>query len=197
MGPPLRLPTRLWLGGLAAGGAALAHVLAFVGAAPDPLRRGRLLEETGHAAWPAIVSVALAALVVALVRFAVGRIRQDDRLRPGALWRLTAGRLMALQVLGFVALEAVERLASGHALGQVLGEPVVLIGVALQVVVALGGAALLVLLARVVDRLTRLLHTLPRAPRALGQPGAWDGTLPRPRLVAGPLNPRGPPRRIT
>jgi hypothetical protein len=197
MGSPLRLPTRLWLGGLAAGGAALTHVLAFMVAAPDPVRRGRLLEETGHAAWPAIVSVALAALVVALARFAVGRIHRSDRLPPGAVWRLTAGRLMVLQILGFVALEAVERLASGHGLGQLLGEPVVIIGVALQILVALGSAALLVLLAHLVERLTGLLRTLPRAPRALGHPGAWDGILPRPRLVAGPVNPRGPPRRIT
>jgi hypothetical protein len=197
MGPPLRLPTRLWLGGVAAGGAALSHVLAFMVAAPDPVRRGRLLEETGHAAWPVIVSVALAALVVALARFAVGRIHRSDRPPAGALWHPTAVRLMVLQTLGFVGLEAVERLASGHALKGVLGEPVVLIGVALQIFVALGAAALLVLLARLVDRLTGLLRTLPRAPRALGQPGAWDGILPRPRLVAGPANPRGPPRRIT
>jgi hypothetical protein len=195
MGPPVRLPTRLWLGGLAAGGAALAHALAFAVVAPDPTQRGRLLDETGHVAWPVIVSVALAALVVALVRFAVGRIHQGDRLPPGELWRLTAGRLMALQILGFVALEAVERVASGHPLSQLLGEPVVLIGVAIQVLVALGAAALLVLLARLVDRL--IPRTLPRAPRVLGGPGAWEDLFPRPRLVAGPVNPRGPPRRIT
>jgi hypothetical protein len=193
----LSVRTRLWLGGLAAGGVAAAHVLAFIVAAPDPVRRGRLLEETGHAMWPVIVSVALAALVVALARFAVGRIHRSDRPPAGAMWRLTAGRLMALQTLGFLALEAVERLASGHALIGFLGEPVVLIGVALQIFVALGAAALLVLLARLVDRLTGLLRTLPRAPRALMQPGAWDGIFLRPRLVSDPANPRGPPRRIS
>ncbi|MGH2722848.1 MAG: hypothetical protein ACRDI0_01040 [Actinomycetota bacterium] len=197
MGLPMRLPTRLWLGGLAAGGAALTHVLAFVVAAPDPVRRGRLLEETGHAAWPVIVSVALAALVVALARFAVGRIHQADLPAPGALWRLTAGRLMVLQTLAFVGLEAVERLTSGHELDRLLVEPVVLIGVVLQVVVSLGAATLLVLLAHLVDRLTDLLRTLPRAPRVLGCPRAWDGLLPRPRLAAGPVNPRGPPGEFT
>jgi hypothetical protein len=189
--------TRLWLGAIAAGGAALTHVLAFMVAAPDPVRRGRLLDETGHAAWPVIVSVALAGLVVALARFALGRIRDSDRPAPGTLWRLTAGRLMALQTLGFVALEAAERLISGHGLGGLLTEQVVLIGVALQVLVALVAAALMVLLARLVDRLNGLLRTLPRAPRALARPGAWDRILPRPRLVAGPANPRGPPRRIS
>jgi hypothetical protein len=189
--------TRLWLGGLAAGGVAAAHILAFIVASPDPVRRGRLLDETGHGAWPVIVSVALAGLVVALARFAVGRIRDSDRPAPATLWRLTAGRLMALQSLGFVALEAVERLISGHGLGRLMTEPVVLIGVALQVLVALVAAALMVLLARLVDRLNGLLRALPRAPRALARPGTWDGILPRQRLVAGPANPRGPPRRIS
>lgn len=193
----LSVRTRLWLGGVAAGGAALSHVLAFMVAAPDPVRRGRLLDETGHAAWPVIVSVALAALVVALARFAVGRIHRSDRPPAGALWRLAAVRLMALQTLGFVGLEAVERLASGHALSRFLAEPVVLIGVALQILVALAAAALLVLLARLVDSLTDLLRALPRAPRALARPGPGAGILPRPRLVAGPANPRGPPRRIS
>jgi hypothetical protein len=193
----LSVRTRLWLGGLAAGGVAAAHILAFIVAAPDPVRRGRLLEATGHAAWPLVVSVAMAALVVALARFAVGRIHRSDRPPAGALWRLTVGRLMALQTLGFVGLEAVERLASGHGLGGFLGEPVVLIGVALQVLAALAATALLVLLAHLVDCLTDLLRALPRPPRALARPGAWDGILPRPRLVAGPANPRGPPRRIS
>jgi hypothetical protein len=193
----LSVRTRLWLGGLAAGGVAAAHILAFIVAAPDPVRRDWLLEETGHAAWPLVVSVALAALVVALARFAVGRIHRSDRPSAGALWRLTAGRLIALQTFGFVGLEAVERLASGHGLSGFLAEPVVLIGVALQILVALAAAALLGLLARLIDRLTDLLRALPRAPRALARPGAWDGILPRPRLVAGPANPRGPPRRIS
>jgi hypothetical protein len=196
MGPPIRLRTRLWLGGLAAGGVALAHVLAFVLAAPDPIRREQLLEATGHGAWPLLVTIATGALVAALAGFAAGRLR-DDR-PPAVLYRATVGRLMLLQMAGFLVLEAFERLGTGRGLAGVAGlpmEPVILIGLAAQVLVALAGAILVVLLARFLDQLILTLRSTPRAPRVLTPAGTLDVAFPRLRISSGPANLRGPPRR--
>ncbi|MGH2678347.1 MAG: hypothetical protein ACRDHB_08315 [Actinomycetota bacterium] len=190
----MRLRTRLWLGGLAAGGVAAAHLVAFFLVAPDPSQRAELLEATGHGAWPFLVSLALGAMVAGLAGFAVGRIREGDA-PPRNLYRGTLGRLLALQVLGFVLLEALERLAHhrGDLLG-FLGEPVVLIGLVLAAATAAVGAALIVLFAGLIDRLVVLLRVLPRAPRALAPAGLAIFSPSRLRIVLGSMSPRGPPQ---
>jgi hypothetical protein len=117
---------------------------------------------------------------------------------PALFWA-TVGRLMLLQMVGFLALEGIERLAMGKGLAglaELFGEPVIAIGLVAQVVVALAGSLLLVLFARVVDRLIHLLREVPRAPRVIVAGGAVTIALSRNRVVTGPANPRGPPRRI-
>jgi hypothetical protein len=187
--------TRLWLGGLAAGGVVVAHVLAFLLVAPNPLQRGELLEATGHGAWPFLAPIAMGAVVVALAGFASGRSREDDPMPPAALFRGTAGRLVTLQFAAFLLLEALERLAIGHGLTELLREPVIAIGLVAQVLVALVGAALLVMFARLLDRLVQFLRMIPRAPRVLTPRGALEVPSPRIRTATGPVTPRGPPRR--
>lgn len=193
MAPPVRLRTRLWLGGLAAGGVAIAHLVAFVLVAPDPHEREMLLAATGHGAWPIIVSVATGAAVAALARFGISRLRDEPSSFPTVSYGVTVGRLFFLQVLAFLLLEALERLATGHALAaSLLLEPVILIGLAVQVPVAMAGAGLLVMLLRLVDRLV-LLRTIVLPARALSPWGMEDVTVPRARVAADPANPRGPP----
>jgi hypothetical protein len=195
MGPPLSLRTRLWIGGLAAGGVAIAHTLAFLVAAPDPLSREELLDATGHGAWPLIMAIAMGALVAALAGFTTGRFRGHPSTLPAALFRVTAVRLVPLQVVAFVILEALERLAMGHVPTDLLGEPVLAIGVIGQALVALAGSLLLTLFARLVDRLVVLLRKFPRAPRALVPQGVLVVAFPRTRIATDPANPRGPPWR--
>jgi hypothetical protein len=190
---PIRLRTRLWLGGLAAAGVVVAHVLAYWLAAPNPVRREHLLEATGHGAWPILVALTLGALVASMAGFAAGRVREARRAPPAALIRGTVTRLVTLQVVGFVLLEALERLAIGHDLTELLSEPVMAIGLATQVVVALAGAILLALFARLVDRLALLLRPILRAPRVLLPGDALGFSVPRSRFVAGAAIPRGPP----
>src|SRR5919109_779376 len=145
MGPRIPAGTRLWLGGLAAGGVVAAHALAFLVVAPDPVRREQLLDATGHKGWPLVVSVLMGVLVVGLVGFAA------DSLRRGRIARVplgTVGRLIFLQGVGFVLLEGLERLATGRGLGALVelpSEPVIAIGLALQVLLAFAGAMLLAL----------------------------------------------------
>jgi hypothetical protein len=197
MGPRTRLRTRLWLGGLAAGGVAIAHLLAFVLAAPDPLRRQGLLEATGHGAWPLVVSLAMGALVAALAGFAVTRTREPHTPLM-MLFRGTLARLLVLQAVGYVLLEALERLARDGSLDLlgILGEPVVLIGLAAAAVTAAVGAALIALFAGLLDRLITLLRALPRAPRALTPAGLADIAPPRIRTVMGSVSLRGPPLTV-
>jgi uncharacterized membrane protein YdcZ (DUF606 family) len=196
--PPLRLSVRLWLGGLAAGGAAVAHLLAFMVAAPDAASRVRLLRETGHGAWPAVVSVAVGALVVGLLGLAAARLRDTDPLPKGVLYRASARLLLPLQVVGFVVLEAVERVATGKGvtgLVELWGEPVIALGVVLQCLVALAGAFLVVLVVDVVDGLVSL-RTPVRAPRTLAVELASVGGYVSHRNGGRPGEPRAPPSRM-
>jgi hypothetical protein len=190
---PIRLRTRLWLGGLATAGVVVAHVLAFWLAAPNPVRREHLLEATGHGAWPIVVALTLGALVACMAGFAAGRVREERRAPPAVLVRGIVTRLVILQVAGFVLLEAIERLAIGHDLTELLSEPVMAIGLVAQIVVALAGAILVALFAHIVDRLALLLRPIPRAPRVLLPGDALDFSVPRSRLVTGAAIPRGPP----
>jgi hypothetical protein len=189
---------RLWLGGLAAGGAAAAHFLAFMLATPDADSRARLLRETGHGAWSAVVSVAMGALVVALLGLAVARLRDTDPLPKGALFRASARWLPPLQVVGFVSLEAVERVATGKGLTglvELWGEPVIALGVVLQCLLALAGAFLAVLVAGVVDGLESL-RRLVRAPGPLAAEMAPVGGVLPGRNEGRPGEPRAPPSRM-
>lgn len=190
---PIRLRTRLWLGGLATAGVVVAHVLAFWLAAPNPVRREHLLEVTGHGAWPIVVALTLGALVACMAGFAAGRLREERRAPPAVLVRGIVTRLVILQVAGFVLLEAIERLAIGHDLTELLSEPVMAIGLVAQIVVAFAGAIVLALFAHIVDRLALLLRPIPRAPRVLLPGDALDFSVPRSRFVTGAAIPRGPP----
>jgi hypothetical protein len=193
MGPPVSLGQRLWIGGLASGGVVAGHALAFTLVAPHPVQRQALLSETGHGAWPLLVPMAMGALVAGLAGFAVGQLRDERPLPPVARLRGAAGRLVPLQLAAFLLLEALERLAGGHQLSELPGEPVIAIGLATQALVALVGAVLLTLFARFVDRLGRLFRQDPRAPRLLVVPGAPAIALPRRRPGRDPASPRGPP----
>jgi hypothetical protein len=193
MAPSVSLRKRLCVGGLAAGGVVAGHAGAYMLAAPDPVRRHGLLAETGHGAWAVLVPIAMGALMASLVGFAAGRLRAPPPAPDAPLLRETARRLVPLQLGAFLVLEAIERLASGHDITELPGEPVIAIGLAVQAVVALAGAALLALCARVVDRLGRVLAEIHRAPRVLAAPGALAIAFPRSGAARGPASPRGPP----
>jgi hypothetical protein len=132
-------------------------------------------------------------LVASLAGFAAGRLRDERPAPDAAMLRGTAGRLVLLQLGAFMLLEALERLASGHRLSDLPGEPVIAVGLVTQAVAALAGAVLLVLFARFVDRLGRVLRQASPVPRQLAAPVAPIIAYPRRRAARGPANPRGPP----
>jgi hypothetical protein len=124
---------------LAPAGVLCGHELTYLLAIPDPDRRATMLGETGHGWWAAAVPVGAALAVAAIVWVLTGCLRCDDgdRLpdRETASWLIS--RLAACQLVLFIAIETVERLATGHALGDLAHHELVEHGVFGQIVVAL------------------------------------------------------------
>jgi hypothetical protein len=138
---------RLWslvLFFTAAAGLVGGHLLNYVWLVPQTRARHAILAVTGHSYLPDGVVIGLAAALLAGTGTALlGAISPDRRpsLRDAALC------LAGLQTAGFLLLEVVERLLGGAPLSDLAG-PVLALGVPLQVVLALLGASVLVLIAR-------------------------------------------------
>jgi hypothetical protein len=185
-----------WLGGLAAFGIVAAHCLAYILVAPEPAERTLLLHRTGHHFWGLVFALALGAGMAGLSGMLVRFFHLSTTEVPKVnLFGYAAPRLMALQVGGFVLLEATERTFWGIGAHAIV-EPVVVVGLALQVAVALVAALILCLLTKTLYALlsgssltsTKAARVLPRfAPTRWFQPSLAPGT------GAGTL--RGPPLR--
>lgn len=188
---------RAWLGGLACAGVAAAHWIAYLIAPPEGHSHAEGMAATGHKLWPYFVALAAGAFVAALSGFVSDRFSEAPGASGWALWRQSAARLLPAQVLAFFCLELAERALfadPGHG-GSLLTEPVLWVGIALQVLCALAGAGLLVLFARTVELIQELVTRRARsaAPLRLAQPVLARLTV-RPLVMAtgGPTF-RGPP----
>jgi hypothetical protein len=179
--------------GLAMAGLVLGHVLAYLIAVPDPHHRAFVLQRTGHEYLPAMAE---AALVLALAGTAAVVIRAFAPGPRGGSERFSrlAGRLGLVQVLAFGGLEVVERIVAGAPLRNLASDHILLIGMAVQVVVALAGAAFLWWLARTSRKLAETVLprvALPRAEAALVLASAsWS---PSPTTFGSVGNVRAPP----
>lgn len=150
--------------GLAMAGLVLGHVLAYLIAVPDPHHRAFVLQRTGHEYLPAMAE---AALVLALAGMAAVVIRAFAGQRRGSeRFSRLAGRLGLVQVLAFGGLEVVERIVAGAPLRHLASDHILVIGMAVQVVVALAGAAFLRWLARTSSKLVETVVPRLSLPRA-------------------------------
>jgi hypothetical protein len=124
------------------------HLLAYALVYPRSDHRMEHLAATGHGTLPlhAICALSCAPAVVAVV--AVLRLRGRATPSPNARW------LAAIQMLGFGLVESVER---GSSAASILAEPAFLLGLVLQVVIALLAAWLV----RVVTRAVSMLVARP------------------------------------
>ena len=150
--------------GLAMAGLVLGHVLAYLIAVPDPQHRAFVLQRTGHEYLPAMAEavLALAGMAAVVIRaFAPG-----PRGGSESFSRL-AGRLGLVQVLAFGGLEVVERIVAGAPLRHLASDHILVIGMAVQVVVALAGAAFLRWLVRTSSRLAETALPRPLLPRVM------------------------------
>ena len=169
-----------------------AHALTFFLAAPDHHDRAELLHETGHGSWTSLFILAGAAFVAAIVALANHWASPRDRAVPlGHLIRFAWMRLVPLQVIGFIALECTERAVAHGSPLEALSEPLVLWGLALQVLAALACGLLLAAFTRLVRRLRAAgVRHGPRTAVEFAAP--TDVIVPR-SVARDAWSPRGPP----
>jgi hypothetical protein len=137
--PRLHPATLLALG---LGGVLVGHSIVYRLLIPDAHTRAAELAATGHGYLSGADAIATVAIVAALAYAFLGGVLRA----PAPSGALLVGRIAAFQVAAFVAMEGIERLASGtvgHALPAVL-----LVGLPVQLVVALAIAAVAAWLAR-------------------------------------------------
>ncbi len=172
--------------GLALGGVLLGHTVAYRVLLPDAHARTLELAASGHGYLSGANVVGLVAAVVALAALFLGRVLNAEEID---LRHLTV-RLIGFQMAVFVALEVLERLASG---GGVQHLPaVLLVGLPVQAAVAL----LVALVARLLLRMAAAIA------ERLGAAPGWavatltfaDGSAaPRQHLPTGSPPGRAPP----
>jgi hypothetical protein len=193
---------RLPLAAAAVAGAAFGHTLLYLVAVPDTQARAAVLAGTGHGYWSVAVAAAIVLGLLSLATTAgrqllTGLGRRQPLPDPGDLGAL-ARRLVLLQAGIFVVQEVVERLAAGAPLsGLVAQHGVLLNGVLVQVLVALGVAAVLHLLGRAAEAVGRALRRPPARPsRRVAVP--WPALPARASRRPGPAAAiRGPPLATT
>jgi len=166
-----------------------AHWLAYIVAAPDAHERAHLLDASGHGYWLYLAAAGLGGGVLALAGFIRSRLHASAPATGGL--RFATAALALFQVVTFSILEGAERVASGHDLLSTFAEPVVVIGIVLQLVVAACGGLLLRAVARVIE----LVKARTRPRRSVSQTfnPASSQRCPRPLVAAGGSTLRGPP----
>lgn len=167
-----RLRSSWWWGGLAFAGIVATHALTY-----------RVMEHE-HGARHAVLdrTFGLAAAVAVLVTFVVHTARSSTS------GRLPVWRLALLQGGGWLLIEGLERVSSGH--GALLDRAMV-VGLLVQLVMAVVGVLLLALLAKVVRLLVASRRRWRRQPERRRPSMVRNGCWPR----LSPAAPRGPPYR--
>ncbi len=150
--------------GAAAAGLVLGHALAYLIAIPDPHQRAFALQRAGHAYLPALDQ---AVMMLAIAGVAAIVVRAFARKGDGATERFgrVAALLVVVQTFAFASQEVLERLVSGAPLGELAHDQILVIGVLVQVLVAIVAAAVLWLLARTSSRLAATSVIRVRLPR--------------------------------
>ena len=184
--------SRAWFGALALIGMVAGHQTSFFVAERDGVHRHALLEATGHGSWASVNAIAAAIGLAVLVGFVGASIRSAHsgrQPRAGYLGGLL--RLAPLQVAAFIGVEVVERASSGASLAEILTDRVILIGLFVQVLVALVSCLILLLVSHAVVRLVRSV-AIPEARVAI-PPIAVDNDLLPLDLSRVAWSLRGPP----
>jgi hypothetical protein len=159
-------------GGLALAGLVGGHAFGYAVAVPDAQHRAALIADTGHAYLPSLSWAAVVCGLAALIAgVAAGYLHRGP---ARSEWRSTMSVVVAMQAGAFVLIELIERIAAGASLGT-LSASLLVIGVAVQALVGLIVAALLIGLRRA-GAMVRSALVFATAPPA-GHP------MPRSRLL--------------
>jgi hypothetical protein len=175
-------------------GVLCGHVLTYLLAIPDPVRRAAVLADTGHTWWAPAVLVGAILGVGGVLWVLAGRLSEagsDPRGRDLAAW--LAPRLAAWQIAVFAAIEVTERVLTGHALSELIRHEVVEHGLLAQVVVALALTAVLWCLALTVELVCAAIDRPRLQPPARPVRLIRGGVEPPRRHRRAPLRTRAPP----
>ncbi|GAC1316805.1 MAG: hypothetical protein NVSMB12_14060 [Acidimicrobiales bacterium] len=135
-------------------GVVAAHSAAYAIAIPDGARRARHLQATGHGYWSVAIGLACVGGLIAVVGAGVrGRAVALARAMAPTDRRVATAGLVSWQLALFSAIEVVERLGSGSPTGALVRDPAFLLGLGIQVLVAL----LIVMVLRSIERGVELL----------------------------------------
>jgi hypothetical protein len=164
---------RVYVALLAFAGTLAAHSIAYWLVASDPHHHASLLLSTGHGYWGVVTPLAMGLSVAGIAGSLISSSSSVARFGDVAL------RAVALQLVAFLIMETIERATVGGSL-VVIKEPVVLVGLVVQLMVALAIAGLLLVFTRVLNSATgssilfapatgrpALLTTLSRSPDLL------------------------------
>jgi hypothetical protein len=139
-----------------------------------------------------VVVAAIALLVGGLALYLSGVVRSRGPLDPPPFLGVL-GRLAALQVTGFLALETSERWASGGLAG-LFADPAVLSGLVLQILIAALGAAVLTLFTKGVVAALQRFRARRRYRRTVDAVRFVSSQQSSPsRVATGGGSVRGPP----
>lgn len=177
---------------LAVAGVQVAHALTYRLAEPDPSARAEVLAATGHGYQRHAtlgIALVLAVLALALAWEAAG-IRAGRRGAP-----LRAGQFLAVAPVTFVAQEHLERFLEGGGFPwAAMADPMLLLGLLIQVPFALAACALGRALLRVVQVVVQLFEQPRPAPRAEAELRCLPSFVTaRAFELARAIGPRGPP----
>ena len=157
-----RRTTGMPLFAFAVGGLLIGHAIAYLVAVPDPYHRDLVLQRTGHGYLPTVAELALVAVLAAAASVIGRAFRRGD---GAGSFASIAGQLAALQVVAFAGQEVTERLVARVPLGELIHDHVLVIGFAMQVLVALVGALVLRLLVRAGERVAAVVRPRRVLPR--------------------------------
>ena len=194
---PERYPRSPWFVPAAAlVGVVLGHTIAYRIAFPDPIDRRAMLTHSGHGYWFAAVMLAAGCAVLAgsvavfdHVRRALGR-RSPASIR--GTWA-TAARLAVIQSVLFVGQETLERLRVGEPLSSLGRGRFLLVGVTVQLAVALAITVVLKLLGRTAAAIARAIVWERHERRREGRRVPERSVPVIARASVAPLGPRAPP----
>jgi hypothetical protein len=173
----------------------LGHWAGYVLAYRQVRLRDIVLTQTGHSYLASVGKLAFVLLFLALAWLVSAACGRGTGTRPPARFLPVAAGLITIQLVGFSALEIVERIVAGAPVAEMFGHYTFVLGLFMQVVTALLGASIVLWLARTVTRVylsvtSRRRHPRTPGPSARANTGTWFSL--RHGLV-GDIGVRGPP----
>ena len=126
---------------VAVAGVLFGHWLSYIAALPQSHARAALLAATGHGYWTEIVRVAVALGVAGLGALLLSHLRDAGNAQREERFSALILRLVAIQSVAFVSMEALERLVARAPVASLLQSRVLVLGLAFRARPAMAGAS--------------------------------------------------------